>query len=187
MTVPRRSPRTLLRRRILFVAGATLAAAFLPRKLLAQEKLEPAELSALIPPKEPPEISFVDAEGTPHALAEFKGHGVVINLWATWCVPCVAELPSLDALAAELAPNDIGVLPLSSDRGGAKVVQAFYRDHHITRLPVLLDPKGAAAHAFAVKGIPTTIIINRDGRIVSRLDGGADWNGAAKRIRELVG
>ena len=69
---------------------------------------------------------------------------MVINLWATWCVPCVEEMPSLAALSKTLAPDDIAVLPLSSDRGGARVVEAFYQDHGITGLPVLLDPKGAA-------------------------------------------
>ena len=73
---------------------------------------------------------------------------MVINLWATWCVPCVEEMPSLAALSKTLAPDDIAVLPLSSDRGGARVVEAFYQEHGITGLPVLLDPKGAAARAW---------------------------------------
>ena len=74
---------------------------------------------------------------------------MVINLWATWCVPCVAEMPALAALSKALAPDDIAVLPLSSDRGGASVVQAFYEEHAITGLPVLLDPEGRGGTCLA--------------------------------------
>ena len=94
------------------------------------------------PPVAAPDIVFVAADGSEHHLAEFVGHGMVINLWATWCVPCVAEMPSLAALSKTLAPDDIAVLPLSSDRGGATIVEAFYEEHGIIGLPVLLDPEG---------------------------------------------
>ncbi len=84
-------------------------------------------------------------DGATHHLSEFKGRGMVVNMWATWCAPCVAEMPSLEALSKALAPQDIAVLPLSSDRGGAERLQAWYQAHGITALPVLLDPKGAMA------------------------------------------
>ena len=82
---------------------------------------------------------------------------MVVNLWATWCAPCVAEMPALEVLSKVLAPQDIAVLPLSSDRGGADVVRAWYQQHGITGLPVLLDPKGALVKAFNARGIPTTV------------------------------
>ena len=113
---------------------------------------------------------------------------MVINLWATWCVPCVEEMPSLAALSKALAPDDIAVLPLSSDRGGARVVEAFYQEHGITGLPVLLDPKGAAARAWHARGIPTSLIIDKQGRERARLEGSADWStpAAAAIVRKLV-
>ena len=113
---------------------------------------------------------------------------MVINLWATWCVPCVAEMPSLAALSKALAPDDIAVLPLSSDRGGARRVEAFYQEHGITGLPVLLDPKGAAARAWHARGIPTSLIIDKKGRERARLEGSADWStpAAARLVRKLV-
>jgi thiol-disulfide isomerase/thioredoxin len=140
------------------------------------------------PPVPPPDISFTDAEGAEHHLAEFAGHGMVINLWATWCVPCVAEMSPLAKLAQTLAPEDIAVLPLSSDRGGAPVVRRFYESHGITALPVLLDPKSAVAHAWGVNGIPTTVVIDKQGRERGRLEGAADWSTpqAAAGIRLLV-
>jgi thiol-disulfide isomerase/thioredoxin len=175
----------LITRRAILAAGGTLAAGLGARKLHAQElgHLVPTE-----PPVEAPDIAFVSADGTEHHLSEFRGHGMVINLWATWCAPCVAEMPSLAKLSKTLAPDDIAVLPLSSDRGGAHVVEAFYQAHQITGLPVLLDPKSAAAHAWHARGIPTSIIVDKQGRERARLEGSTDWSTpeAAETVRKLV-
>jgi thiol-disulfide isomerase/thioredoxin len=141
------------------------------------------------PPKTPPDGVFVDANGDEHRLTEFRGHGMVVNFWATWCQPCVAEMPSLVALSKALAPFDIAVLPLSSDRGGAKVVAAWFEEHEIAGLPILLDPRGTLGHAWGGQGIPTTHVIARDGTEKARLEGAADWSSAATiaLIRRLVG
>jgi len=170
-------------------AAGTVAASLLARKPRAQELEDLAGALRLTEPPAPaPAISFVTADGSEHHLAEFLGHGMVINLWATWCAPCVAEMPSLAALSKTLAPNDIAVLPLSSDRGGASAVQAFYQQHRITGLPVLLDPKGAAARTWHARGIPTSLIIDRQGRERARLEGSADWStpAAAALVRKLT-
>jgi peroxiredoxin len=97
-------------------------------------------------------------------------------------------MPALEALSKTLAPQDIAVLPLSSDRGGADTVAAWFQAHGITALPVLLDPKGAMARAFDARGIPTTVIINKSGNVVARLEGAADWASpdAAAAIRLLT-
>jgi thiol-disulfide isomerase/thioredoxin len=179
-----------LSRRALLAAGGTLAAGLTLRKPRA-EALEPlAEgLKLVDPPVTPAPIVFLAADGAPHRLEEFLGHGMVINLWATWCAPCVAEMPALAALSRALAPQDIAVLPLSSDRGGAKAVRAFFDAHDITGLPILLDPSGAAADAWEARGIPTTMIIDRKGMERARLEGAADWSTpeAAALVRRLVG
>jgi thiol-disulfide isomerase/thioredoxin len=171
------------------IAAGTLAATVLPRKLRAETLAPLAEgLRPVSPPEPPPDGVFVAPDGSVHHLGEFKGHGMVVNMWATWCAPCVAEMPSLEALSKALAPVDIAVLPLSSDRGGAEVVQAWYQAHRITALPILLDPKGAMARAFEARGIPTTVIINAAGLVVARLEGAADWStpDAQTLIRKLV-
>ena len=135
----------LITRRRMLVAGGTLAVGLDARKPGAVELHDLArDLVPTDPPVPATEITFVAPDGSEHHLTDFAGHGMVINLWATWCVPCVEEMPSLAALSKTLAPDDIAVLPLSSDRGGARVVEAFYQEHGITGLPVLLDPKGAA-------------------------------------------
>jgi thiol-disulfide isomerase/thioredoxin len=123
-----------------------------------------------------PDLTFTDAEGRPKTMADFAGRGVVINLWATWCPPCVAEMPALDRLAAALAAENIAILPLSSDRGGAPVVQAFYERTQVKHLGVWLDPRGAAARALGARGLPTTVIVDRGGRERARLEGDAAWD-----------
>lgn len=164
------------RRVALAAASGILAASVLPRKPLASA-LPPLSkaLSMVNPPQDPPESVFLMSDGSSHRLAEFKGRGMVVNMWATWCAPCVAEMPSLEALSSALAPQDIAVLPLSSDRGGADAVKAWYQQHGINALPILLDPKGALAQAFNARGIPTTVIISTSGKQVARLEGAADW------------
>lgn len=177
------------RRRVILAAGATLIAAGAARKSSAAGLSDVARLLMPVdPPRAPPEGVFIDAEGREHRLAEFLGHGMVINFWATWCQPCIAEMPSLVSLAGALAPFGIAVLPLSSDRGGAKVVSAWYADHQISGLPVLLDPRGALGREFGGMGIPTTHVISQDGRERARLQGAADWSSEATvaLIRKLV-
>jgi thiol-disulfide isomerase/thioredoxin len=127
------------------------------------------------PPTLPADAEFLDADGAAHRLADFAGKGLVVNLWATWCTPCVAEMPALQDLARKVAAQGILVLPLSSDRGGAKVVRTFYDAHGIDALPIWLDPKGDAARAWGARGLPTTLIIDREGREVGRLEGAVDW------------
>ncbi len=182
---------SITRRTTLAVAGGTLAAALAPRKPFAARNL-PDLTQVLIPtepPAAPPDEAFFGADGTEHRLAEFLGHGMVINLWATWCAPCVAEMPSLAQLALALAPFDIAVLPLSSDKGGADTVRSWFQDHAVSGLPVLTDPKGRLARAWDARGIPMTVIIDRKGRDVARLEGAADWSSPAAitLVRKLVG
>ena len=179
----------MISRRVLLAAGGTLAAALIARKPHAAGLQNLADALDLInPPVPAPDIGFAAADGTQHHLSEFRGHGMVINLWATWCAPCVEEMPALSALSKALAPDDIAVLPLSSDHGGAKVVESFYQQHGIADLPVLLDPGSAAAHAFGVRGIPTSLIIDKQGRERARLEGSADWStpNAIASVRKLV-
>lgn len=190
----------VVRRSMLVAGAATLASAVLGRKPAAQTILtprpEPAvhlvgmEALVLTTPPAPPSVqNFTDGDGAPVSLADFKGKGVLLNLWATWCVPCVAEMPALDATAARLAAEGIVVVPVSSDRGGAAVVRKFYAAHNIAHLGIWLDPRGEAARGWGARGLPTTLIIDREGRERGRLEGGAEWasDAALAQIRKLVG
>jgi thiol-disulfide isomerase/thioredoxin len=168
---------TLLYRRTMVAAGATLASALAARKLLAATADDKMPVLGQAKPKDGPlpDFQFRLPDGTVKTIADYAGKGVVLNLWATWCAPCVAEMPSLDALAAAVRSANAVVLPLSSDRGGAAAVERWYSAHDIKNLPILLDPTGAAARALGARGIPTTLLIDGKGRERGRLEGGADW------------
>ncbi len=180
-------------------ASGTLAAAALFRKpapsivtiAAAQTPpLQPLEgLHASEAPAAPAEAVFLTDDGAERRIADFAGQGVVVNLWATWCVPCVAEMPALQSMARALAGERIAVLALSSDRGGAPVVRKFYAEHKIDALAVWLDPKGMAARAWGARGLPTTLVIDRVGREVARAEGAFEWGSAPAlaRLRALIG
>jgi thiol-disulfide isomerase/thioredoxin len=128
------------------------------------------------PPRPLPPFVFTDASGREHGAADFRGEVLVINLWATWCPPCVAEMPTLDRLQAQVAGIGVRVLALSQDRGGAPVVARFYDQTGVRHLGIWLDPRGAAARALGARGLPTTLVVTRDGREAMRLVGEAAWD-----------
>ena len=166
------------------VAGsATVAAALLigkrPREIvhLGAPTAEPLRgMAAMVrmTPKPAPAVAFVDATGAARTLASYRGQGVVLNVWATWCGPCVAEMPSLVALSRRA--EGFVVLPLSIDHGGAAVVGPWLQRHDATALPVLIDDRQAAMVALGVRGVPTTFVIDRAGDLRGMLEGGADWS-----------
>ncbi|MDT7950139.1 MAG: TlpA disulfide reductase family protein [Acetobacteraceae bacterium] len=181
---------TPIKRRILLsAAGATLPAALLQRKLLAAPHATVPSLEDVPPTAAPvPDIQFMTADGTAKTLKDYAGKGVVLNFWATWCVPCVAEMPALAKLATLVDPAHVAILPLSSDRAGAAAVRRFFDEKGIEGLPILLDPRGDAARAFGSRGIPTTVLIDARGRERARLEGAADWAdpSAVAAVKELA-
>lgn len=168
-------------------AGAVLSMALPPRPAFAQGS---SPLGQLVegPPRALPELSFTDEEGARKTVADFAGKGLVVNFWATWCAPCVEEMPSLDRLQELVEREGILVLPLSSDRGGASQVRGFYARTRVRNLDIWLDPQGAAGRALGVRGLPTTLVLDRQGREVARLEGSADWSapGKLEAIRRLL-
>jgi thiol-disulfide isomerase/thioredoxin len=134
---------------------------------------------AAVEPTPAPEIAFLDGDGNARTLEDFRGKVVVLNLWATWCAPCRREMPSLDRLQAEHGGDDLLVLPLSQDRGEAEQqIAAFYDAFELEHLAVFRDPEAAAGRAFRAPGLPTTIVIDREGREVGRVLGHAEWDSA---------
>jgi len=123
-----------------------------------------------------PKITFSDAAGNTLRLADFKGKVVLVNLWATWCAPCVKEMPALDRLQAKLGGPDFAVLALSIDREGLAKVQPFFTQNKIAALSAYLDPAGRSPAQFGARGLPTTLLIDRDGTVVGRQEGAAEWD-----------
>jgi len=136
----------------------------------------PAKLS-LAAPKPVPAFSFTDQDGKSLTLADFKGKLVVLDVWATWCAPCRAEFPRLDRLQAELGGANLAVVALSVDLGGRKQVDRFYDEIKIKSLAEYLDPAGESAKILGLRGLPTTLILDRQGREVARIEGEAAWDG----------
>ncbi|MCC7046996.1 MAG: TlpA family protein disulfide reductase [Alphaproteobacteria bacterium] len=130
------------------------------------------------PAKPLPAMAFTDLDGKELSLDAFKGRVVVLNLWATWCVPCIKEMPSLERLAAKMKDRPVAVMSISQDRGGAKQVTPFLEKQGLKTLPIYLDPKGVVLKAINGRGLPTTLIVDQQGREVGRLEGDAEWDGA---------
>jgi thiol-disulfide isomerase/thioredoxin len=122
-----------------------------------------------------PTTPFNDAAGRPVDLSKFRGKVVVLNLWATWCAPCVTEMPTLAALQRRYAGTDLLVLPVSLDRPDDLAdAKSFIGVHE--PLPLYHDPKFALPSALKVQGLPTTVVYDREGREVARLAGEAKWD-----------
>ncbi|OYV40390.1 MAG: hypothetical protein B7Z80_04690 [Rhodospirillales bacterium 20-64-7] len=127
-------------------------------------------------PRPAPHLAFSDAKGQRLSLSSYRGHALLVNLWATWCGPCVAEIPSFAAIATKLAKSGVLILPISIDMEGAPVVQRFYKAHRIHDLPLLVDPDGNDMDAMRTNGVPTTLVLDRAGQVVGRMEGAADWD-----------
>lgn len=134
------------------------------------------ELTLLETPKTLPELRFVNQQGQPVSLADFRGRVVLLNVWATWCLPCREEMPTLDRLQEKLGGKEFEVVVLSIDQGGAAAVQSFYQEIGIRRLGVYVDTSGEVARDLNIIGLPTTLLIDREGRERARLIGPAVWD-----------
>lgn len=141
-------------------------------------------LAAGLEPKPPaarepvPDVQVRDLQGKPVSLSDFRGRVVVLNLWATWCVPCREEMPALDRLQAAFPPERVRVLALSVDRGGDEKVTRFLEELGIEHLLVLRDPDMRTLRTLAAPGLPATLIVDRQGREVLRRFGIYAWDGA---------
>jgi thiol-disulfide isomerase/thioredoxin len=127
-------------------------------------------------PKPLPEIKFEDGNGAALTLADLRGKTVLLNIWATWCVPCREEMPTLDALEAELGGPAFEVVPLSIDRAGPEVVRKFYAEIGIEHLGLYIDASMRASFDLQAPGLPTTLLIDSEGRELGRLVGPAEWD-----------
>jgi len=125
-----------------------------------------------------PPSPFVDEKDAAYTLAHFRGKILLVNFWATWCGPCVREMPSLKRLQAKLGGDRFEVLALSEDRRGWEVMAPFLARLDLQGLPAFHGSRIDLMRAFAVQGLPTTILLGRDGREIGRLVGPAEWDSA---------
>jgi thiol-disulfide isomerase/thioredoxin len=133
-----------------------------------------------------PKASFTGADGRDVSLTDFAGRPLLVNLWATWCAPCKAEMPTLDALAA-LEEGKISVIAVSQDLEGRAPVAAFFKETAVKNLEPYTDADNVLLAAFGnAVALPTTILYDSDGKEVWRIAGGAEWDDEemAKLLRE---
>ena len=123
-----------------------------------------------------PDFTFTDPSGAKLRTLDLKGTPVLINLWATWCGPCVLEMPTLEALAASHA-DKLKVLTISQDIDQAGVVGAFFRDRKLAHLAPWLDPDNVMSQHYGTSVLPTTVLSDAKGREVWRMIGSHDWSG----------
>jgi thiol-disulfide isomerase/thioredoxin len=150
---------------------------------------EMAAFRETVPPVPVAGFTFTDGSGRPVAIGDLAGRIVLLNLWATWCAPCVREMPALDRLQARLGGPDFEVVALSLDRGGRDQVVPFLERLGVGNLALYLDPESAAMRELSPRGLPTTLLIDREGREVGRLEGAAEWDSpdALRLIRHYLG
>ncbi len=189
VTPPQKPPKTPLAWRLAGILALIGAAAVL--YVLFQSVSKPTEagfarfsrgglakLVALPEPPPQPGTAFTDAGGSARTLKDFRGQVVVLNLWATWCAPCVEEMPTLAALAGRFAGEPVRVVALSVDRAGDNAfAQRRLAKLSGGRLAFFHDPTYAVAFDAQTQGFPTTIVYSKDGRELARLAGAADWSG----------
>lgn len=123
-----------------------------------------------------PDLQFVDGDGRPMTLEALEGKTTLLNVWATWCVPCREEMPALERLQAKFGGPEFQVVPLSVDREGLPKVEVFYEELDLKELGIWNDPTASAAYVLGAVGPPTTLLLDAKGRELGRLIGPAEWD-----------
>jgi thiol-disulfide isomerase/thioredoxin len=156
-------------------AVALLVALSAGAALAQSDDIKLGEFIAENPPQPAPAISFTDMAGNAVSLTDFKGSVTLVNLWATWCQPCLKEMPSLIRFQAKEGA-ELKVIAVSEDMGGPDKVKAFVDKHDLGKLAIYRDPKSAAMHGFELRGLPTSILVGKDGKVLGMIVGEADWD-----------
>ncbi|HEY0274879.1 MAG TPA: TlpA disulfide reductase family protein [Paenirhodobacter sp.] len=128
-----------------------------------------------------PDLPFIDQDGAVHSLRDYRGQAVLLNLWATWCVPCRAEMPALDRAQADLGPHGLQVVTLATGRNPQAQIGRFFDAADIRHLPRFQDEDRNLARAMGVAGLPVSALIDRNGHEVARIIGEADWDSPEAR------
>jgi len=177
-----------LRTRLVLILVAAIAAVGIPAVLYEMRVrdvhasvsppaiLDKLQLTEGAPPA--PAATFYDADGKAMSLNDFRGRYVLVNLWATWCGPCINELPSLVRLQAELPQDKITVLPIDLEKHESQKVVEFLERTKIEGLPIYIDRDFSAMRGFAANELPLTILIDSEGREIARAAGEQKWDHA---------
>lgn len=134
-----------------------------------------------------PDFTLTDMQGKSHTLSDYRGKAVMVNFWATYCGPCIKEIPSMQRLKEKLGDTDFAILAVDMAEAPADV-EAFLQKHEIkVNFPILLDPEGTVVEQWMITAVPTTFIVDPQGTIRYALFGGIEWDkpDVIKTIRSL--
>ena len=134
-----------------------------------------------------PGFSLSALDGKQSGLSDYRGKVVMVHFWATWCPPCVDELPTLERIYRSFAGRDFVLLAVSVDEGGSEAVTSFMQRNRLT-MPVLLNPGGSVAKSYGTFKFPETYLLDRSGIVRYKVIGSADWSLPAnvKAIRDMI-
>lgn len=168
----------------------TLLTIALTLLLAACEQSRPRSGGTAISDEEAPRIGYYapnfrlpTLNGETMSLASLSGKIVFINFWATWCTPCKAEMPSMEALYQDYKDQGLEILAVSNDIEGARVIRPFVEEMGLS-YPILLDPDFRVDDKYLVRSVPTTVLVDRDGIITHRIVGSRNWH--ASESRDLI-
>ena len=180
---------------VLFLALLAVSAGLVVREMISRDRSAgglsmPQAPAAGTPearrpggPRNLPDLRFADGTGAPRSLSDFQGRVILLNLWATWCVPCREEMPALDRLQATLGGPQFEVVALSLDQGGIADVKRFYDQLKLRSLQIYVDQNGDALGKLGSLGIPLTLLVDREGRELWRVVGPREWDQPAEVAR----
>ena len=121
-----------------------------------------------------PDFTLPDLNGKMIRLSDYLGNVVLLNIWATWCPPCVEEMPALEKLYGAMKGEAFEILAVSLDESGVQIVAPFMKKHRLS-FPALIDSDGKLKKRYRTTGIPETVIIDKQGTIVEKIIGSRDW------------
>ena len=151
----------------------------LARKLAPLAHGEVAALTMATTPLRLPDLAFEDADGKPKKLSDWRGRTVLVNLWATWCVPCRKEMPALEGLQTKLGGPDFAVVAINIDTRDPEKPKNFLKDAHLTRLDYFSDQKAKVFQDLKsigrALGMPTSVLIDGQGCEIATIAGPAEW------------
>jgi thiol-disulfide isomerase/thioredoxin len=173
-------------RRLALLAGSMLVLSPAPAQMEVPELSH--TLTRLAQPVAAPDFVIEDMDGEPHSLQDYRGKVVLINFWATWCPPCRREMPSLESLYQKFRDQPFAVLAVNQWESPDHVFSYMGDLSVFPTFPILFDRKSEVSEAFGVKGLPTSVVIDKQGRVVLRAIGGRDFAHPEieRTIRELV-
>lgn len=122
-----------------------------------------------------PATEYRDADGKSHLVNPAAAKFTIIHFWATWCAPCVEEIGQLDAFYGKYKPKGLSVIPISLDKTGVDKVQFFYKIEGIKNLPLYFDPTMRSYGQFGLRGLPSSIMVDNVGKVISVAEGPIDW------------